>query len=105
MLHTLDASVDQLASTVRKGFKWADLRYSDELELCVCEPEHNVQGHAWVQGLWFGRFFEIPARLLQYEHEVRSRTYDGLHDSMRKAYGDDFGADEPVTVIVYVRTD
>ena len=118
MLHSLDAEVDKLASTVRNGFKWANLRYDEHLELCVCTPnpnnvanglpvdfdaEHDVQGRGLVRDLWFGRFQDIPARLLRYEHEVRSREYNGLLDSMRKAYGDGFAESSPVTVIVYKR--
>jgi hypothetical protein len=106
MLHSLDAGLGATASTVRNGFKWADLEEREQIELCVCtrDPEtHDVQGTGVVLALWFGYFKDIPARLLKYEHEVRSREYSGLLDSMRKAYGDTFNEVSPVTVIVYRR--
>lgn len=108
MLHTLDVAVTDTGSTVRNGFKWADLKKGEVIELCVCtrDPEtHDVQGKGKVDMLWFGYFRDIPAYLLQFEHEVRSRQYGGLYDSMRKAYGDSFGESSPVTVIVYTRVE
>jgi hypothetical protein len=106
MLHSLDAKVHTLASTVRLGGKWSDLEYGENIELCVCtrDPEtHDVQGIGEVVVIWFGRFCDIPARLLQYEHEERSRQYGGLKESMENAYGDKFLPDRPVVVIVYLR--
>jgi hypothetical protein len=106
MLHTLDVAVGDDATTVRNGFKWADLEKGERIKLCVCtrEPEtHDVQGEGKVERLWFGRFHEIPAWYLQFEHELRSREYGGLYDSMRKAYGSSFGENSPVTVILYER--
>jgi len=106
MLHTLDADVGSPASTVRNGFKWADAGLDEELELCVCtrDPEtHDVQGTGTVLETWFGRFCDIPARYLRFEHEIRSREYNGLLDSMRKAYGGEFSENSPVTVLVYRR--
>lgn len=105
MLHTLDVAVGEVTSTVRNGFKWADLDQGELLELCVCLPvgEHRVEGTGEVQELWFGKFKNIPARLLRNEHEVRSRTYDGLLDSMCFAYGVNFTEYNLVTVVVYRR--
>ena len=106
MLHSLDAEVNTLASTVRNGFKWADLHPDEIIELCVCtkDPEtHDVQGTGKVKALWFGYFKDIPARILRFEHEERSRSYRGLLASMRHAYGKGFSEDNPVTVVVYER--
>ena len=113
MLHSLDVAVTDTASTVRNGFKWADLEHGEEFELCVCtsklppgeapEGAHAVQGIGKTEKLWFGRFREIPAWYLQFEHELRSREYGGLYDSMRKAYGDRFSEGSPVTVVLYQR--
>jgi hypothetical protein len=113
-LHALDIKVGQVGSTVRLGGKWADLDTDDQFELCVCtkDPEapddvarqtHDVQGMGVVLDLWFGRFLDIPARLLKYEHEERSREYDGLQDSMVNAYGDAFDPTRAVVVIIYSR--
>jgi hypothetical protein len=114
MLHSLDVAKGDTASTVRLGGKWADLELDEDIELCVCTkdptPEqpsaqtHDVQGYGRVFGLWFGRFADIPARFLEYEHEERSRSYRGLMDSMENAYGDLFTPDKPVVVILYYRT-
>jgi len=107
MLHSLDVAAGDTGSTVRLGFKWADLKKGEIIELCVCtrDPEtHDVQGKGKVEQLWFGYFREIPAYLISFEHELRSRVYWGLYDSMRFAYGDEFGEWSPVTVIIYDRT-
>ena len=107
MLHTLDTAAGDNATTVRLGFKWADLKPGEELFLCVCEREpetHSVQGKGKVEGVWVGKFREIPAYLLQFEHFKPAREYRGLYDSMRKAYGDAFGEWSFVTVVMYQRT-
>lgn len=108
MLHTLDVEVGEYTSTVRNGFKWADLKEGELIELCVCLPtpqDHWVSGVGKVHALWFGRFKNIPARWIANEHEVRSRTYHGLLDSMRKAYGENFDEESPVTVVNYLRVE
>lgn len=113
MLHTLDVEVGEFTATVRNGFKWADLKTFEQIELCVCYPtpcvcyptpqDHLVVGVGEVTGLWFGRFKDIPARLIANEHEVMSRTYLGLRASMERAYGAGFSEDSPVTVVEYLR--
>lgn len=106
MLHTLDVEVGEYTSTVRNGFKWADLQFGERIELCVCMPtpqDHWVSGEGEVINLWFGRFADIPARLIANEHEVQSRTYNGLYSSMIRAYGPGFNEMSPVTVITYLR--
>lgn len=106
MLHTLDVGVGEFTATVRNGFKWADLKKGEHIELCVCLPtpqDHSVVGIGEVDELWFGRFQDIPARLLDNEHEVESRTYGGLFKSMRRAYGLNFSITSPVTVVGYQR--
>lgn len=111
MLHTLDAAVGEETSTVRNGFKWADLGVDEEIELCVCSPNeegahtHDVQGIGRVTGLWFGYFSDIPARFIANEHEVRSRNYFGLLASMRHAYGAVFTEHSTVTVVMYERVE
>jgi hypothetical protein len=149
MLHPLESTPGSHSTTVRKGFKWAEMAGAG-LFLCVCsapckDPELcgrlfwderpasggkrvtvkmpwtvgedseelkfaiwccdncRVQGTGAVLDTWVGRFYDIPARLLQYEHERRSRDYAGLLASMRKAYGDTFGEASFVTVVLYRR--
>lgn len=106
MLHTLDVEPGEFTSTVRNGFKWADLKIGEQIELCVCLPtpqDHVVSGIGEVTELWFGRFEDIPARLIANEHEVQSRAYNGLYASMVRAYGETFSAKSPVTVVGYQR--
>ena len=52
---------------------------------------------------WVGRFAELPARLLQWEHDKTSRDYAGLVASMTKAYGDQFAEHQFVTMVIYRR--
>ena len=112
MLHSLDCMVGEYGSTVRKGNKWADAM-GLTLELCVCEPyidipqemTHTVEGHGVVMDIWSGLFKDVPARYLEHEHEIRSRQYSGLLDSMRKAYGPDFDENEQVVILTYLRED
>ena len=112
MLHSLDIEPGQFGSTVRKGAKWLyRIESEEEIELCVCPNEtyhpsdsgKNIVGHGRVIDWWYGVFRDIPARLLQWEHEERSRNYKGLHISMQKAYGPDFDEESFVTVFLYVR--
>jgi hypothetical protein len=152
MLHSLDVEPNDLGSTVRLGFKWAEVGLGAGLALCVCtahclHPEicgrvfypnmeaandpregHEVrlkmpwkekkrktdlpiwcctncevQGTAGVFDYWVGRFAEIPARLLQWEHDKSSRDYAGLVEAMTRAYGDKFAEHVFVTLVLYRR--
>ena len=105
-LHSLDVEEGAVGSTVRLGGKWADLKEGEIIELCVCtkDPEtHDVQGLGQTLSLWFGRFIDVPAQYLRYEHEEKSREYSGLVSSMKNAYGEDFDTHAPVVVIMYRR--
>lgn len=111
MLHSLDCEVGQRGSTVRNGLKWADVQ-GQQIELCVCAhrqtdiytcPQEDVQGLATVENIWVGKMCDVPAKLIETEHEIRSRQYSGLLDSMRKAYGDAFSEDNQVVVLTYLR--
>lgn len=118
MLHPLDAQTGELASTVRRGLKWGDLEVGERLILCVCssfcrDPEtcNNVSqpqcqvcvrtGEGVIERLWIGNFCDIYARDLRYEHEERSRNYNGLLESMTKAYGEEFTEEDIVVVVTY----
>jgi hypothetical protein len=124
MLHDLEIAAGDWGSTVRKGFKWADVQNGDTLRLCVCsdrcaEPDScgvhiydgeprscencTVKGRGTVDRVWVGFFRDVPAYFLSFEHERRSREYWGLFDSMRKAYGTGFSEQDLVTVVVYRR--
>lgn len=120
MLHDLDLEVNQIGTTVRNGLKWR-VDKGTELLLCVCTDRclTSICNEAWsedvcgnchrvgrgqVLSTWTGKFRDIPARLIENEHEIRSRLYSGLYDSMEKAYGDSFRGGATVTVVEYVRT-
>lgn len=105
-LHQIDISVGQIGTTVRRGNKWFNqAKPQQEIELCVCNEvgNHNVIGVGVIEEMLFTTFSEIPARLIESEHEMSSRLYSGLLYSMRKAYGKDFNESELVTVIKYRR--
>lgn len=118
MLHELEAPVGTSAVTVRLGPKWAD-SLAQDIELCVCRTlclqvegltadmrtVHTIEGHGVVEHIWTGKFLDIPARLIQIEHEIASRQYDGLYLSMKRAYGEQFHASSDVTVVTYRRLD
>lgn len=120
MLHELEVEPDAYGSTVRLGDKWAKAVDGDLLILCVCsepckdpascdDPQDKQcavckrTGVGRVKYSWSGPFASIPAALLEYEHEERSRTYGGLFQSMRKAYGKKFDEESAIIVVVYER--
>jgi hypothetical protein len=106
MLHSLDTPVREYGVTVRLGDKWAKIASEDQdIELCVCDPPdtHTIQGQGTIVEVWHGSFADVPARLIEQEHEIRSRQFSGLYDSMKKAYGDKIDLDSEVTVLKYLR--
>jgi hypothetical protein len=121
MLHTLDVEPGGIGVTVRNGLKWADAN-NEDLILCVCsnrcmdsvcyeDPAAEACGNCDRQGtgkvveIWTGAFYDVPARLIENEHEICSRSYTGLYTSMIKAYGGwtDFYDGSDVTVVAYER--
>lgn len=102
MLHSLDIAPGDFGSTVRLGDKWANA-LNEHIELCVCVPNCHVAGHGRVIEVYQCKFIDVPARLIQFEHELESRLYSGLYDSMKRAYDDKFDHMSDVTVLVYKR--
>jgi hypothetical protein len=89
---------------VKVPLKWLTAKDGTPLTLAIwCCANCSVKGSGSVEATWVGRFHDIPARLLRMEHEVRSRAYDGLFESMQKAYGKGFGEANYVTVVLYRR--
>lgn len=105
--HPIDTKPGEVGVTVRRGRKWADLRAGQRIELTagVDDADRRHVGHAEVLETHLCRFEDIPARLIEYEHEESSRLYSGLLASMRRAYGPNFWAREEVVVLVYRRID
>jgi hypothetical protein len=69
-----------------------------------CCDNCEVQGTGATFDTWVGRFYDVPARLLSYVHELRSRTYIGARKSLGKRYPDVFTEGSYVTLILYRRT-
>ena len=108
MLHSLNLNVGDLGVNVRRINNWFGVKDGDLLELCVCtkDPEtHKIEGHGKIEFLEAYNFRNIPARLLEFEHEEMSRRYFGLLESMRRDYGKEFNEHEQVLVIGYRRVD
>jgi hypothetical protein len=110
-LHTIDIEPGEIGVTVRRGMKWSGAKPGDEIKLCVCvEGDGDTQVHSIV-----GRGIVTYARLtymlgiraweLDHEHSASARTYRGLMDGMRRAYGPDFDEWEDVIVLHYRRVE
>jgi len=106
-IHFLDKNqpnVGQEATTCRKGLKWYNqVNVDDEVNL-VLDPGGAVFGRAVVTRLWFGWFRQVPALLVEIEHDPTCRTYSMLLACMKDIY-DDFKDTDLVTVVQYRRTD
>lgn len=108
-LHRIDTKVGEIGVTVRDGSKWYNIvAPGDKIELCECTEDrevHSIVGHGEVIQLYMGKFSNVPAKYIEFEHEKTSRIYSGLLKSMRKAYGEDWFEDSLVTVLFYKRID
>lgn len=112
-IHPYDSMVGAMATTVRRGEKWFN-EGDRELDLCHCQQQgsyqgeplivHEVVGTARIINRVLMQFRHLTDRMVADEHEESSRTVAGLLESMRRAYGDEFGEDEFVTVLRYWRT-
>lgn len=105
-LHTVDVEPGQSGVTLRNGLKWADA-LDEPILLCECSQRGNtgcnVVGKAIVSGIWKGKFQDLPAKLIEHEHEEASRVYSGLLFSMRRAYGENWPEDSDVVAMTYYR--
>lgn len=104
--HDIDLPVGRRGVTVRRGLKWADAKSGDRLELMTgTGPDDQTHfGEGVVVDAAVYRFKDLPAKLLEMQHEARARQYSGLLASMRKAYGPGFSEDEDVVAMTYERT-
>jgi hypothetical protein len=122
--HDFETPVGETGVTVRRGFKWASVATSTQLELWRCEVPHHgdcpvnsdapeegedrnkncaKQGTGRVVGHWVGQLKDLPARIIEQEHEEKSRTYSGLMFSLRRAYGPQLSDNDYVTALFYIR--
>jgi len=109
-LHTVDVGPGEIGVTARNGTKWSNSEdgernsIHEEIVLCEClNNEHKVVGSAIIEQVWLGQFQDIPAKFIEQEHELSSRYYTGLLSSMRRAYGEDFSENSPITILAYRR--
>lgn len=89
--------------TVRRGIKWIDLR-KDEVLLLSSVEHRTPPTKAHVICAITMPFFEIPAALLEHEHDPNCHTHDGLLTVMRQVYSGFMGS-EAVTVVLYYVTE
>lgn len=104
--HDFETRPGETGVTVRKGFKWAAVENGTALELWRCDRPHQgdcpeldqrdpsdvkvfcaQQGTGRVVGHWVGQLKDLPARIIELEHEAKSRLYSGLVGSLARAYG------------------
>lgn len=86
--------------TVRKGVRWHTI---EGVHIAKPTDENDKRKKKIViLDTEIYRFRELPARVIDKEHDGRARTYLGLLEGMREAYGDDFNEDEYVTVVYFV---
>lgn len=86
--------------TVRRGYKWADLRIGEEVALTSNGHETGLIGK--VKEIRILAFRDIRKDDLKFEHDPTCRTRTGLLREMRRAYPD-FSEGEPVVLVTYVR--
>ena len=97
-----DAGSDTLY-TVRSGSKWFE-RNPRQLTLCECSDDgtaHYERDTVVVVYCQICEFRNIPLSAIEYEHDIQSRSYASLLQTMRQVYGDAFTEHSPVTVIGY----
>lgn len=88
---------------VSLAMPWPDSSGPVVFDLWCCRVCEAVATGA-VYDTWVGRFYDIPARLLSYEHEARRRNYNGLRRSLGERFPDEFSEASYVTVVLYRRT-
>jgi len=84
---------DGINCTVRRGYKWADLKIGEEILL-------NGDKRAIVKKLLICRFNEIKEKDISCEHDPECRTIDGLLSTLSKLYSN-FSNNSVVTVIYF----
>lgn len=104
-LHPVDIGPGESGVTVRRSEKWANVTPGEALEIYSGDIINQVKvGEGKIVSVMSCKFYEIPARLVEMEHEKSSRTYSGLLESMKRAYNEPkFKESDQVVVIAYER--
>jgi len=84
---------DGINCTVRRGYKWADLKIGEEILL-------NGDRRAVVKKLLISRFKEIRKEDILCEHDPECRTIDGLFNALSEIYPG-FSNNSIVTIIYF----
>ena len=104
--HEFSVAVGEIGVTIRRGFKWAQVPVGAVVDLVFQSSPDDVlgesRGTAKVTGVWVGRLLDLPARIIEKEHEPSSRTYSELVSSLKRGYGD-FNEAEYFTALFYKR--
>jgi len=84
---------DGINCTVRRGYKWANLKIGEEILL-------NGDRRAIIKKLLICRFNEIEKKDILCEHDPKCRTIDGLFDVLSEIYSG-FSNNSVVTIIYF----
>lgn len=106
-----------LFTTVRLGDKWKKITNKEDLlEIWFCEESHygrcgaakgcGFKGTAEVHEHWYGALRDVPARLIQHEHNKQCRELEGLKQRLNEIYGghkfrNEVTLDDNVTVVTF----
>ena len=104
--------------TIRVGEKWADLRPGDKVRVVSCYNPHRgdcifagepgsakfgrpcvVHGVAEIKQVVTCDLHKAPARLLEYAHNPKCRTYSGMCDVLEGIYGESLGQEKIVLIL------
>jgi hypothetical protein len=85
--------------TVRRGYKWADLRIGEMIELLDKKIPMGLKGI--ISQVTVKRFKDIKVHELRREHDRLCRSRTGLLRTMKSIYPD-FSVDDVVTIVTYV---
>ena len=103
-LHTLDRSWGNKKAfiTVRKGDKYLHT-VGEEYDLCECHTEegsHFITGSAVVYNtLLVNELRDLSAVVLDMHYNEACKSYSGLIEALKKAYGDEVSDSMKVTVV------
>ena len=92
-----------LNTTVRRGYKWANLNLGETVQLCTNGvPNEKDFVTATIVSLSVRTFSTIIGQDIEAEHDPDCRTYEGLKEAMIRAYGEDFKTSDPCVIIDYL---
>jgi hypothetical protein len=96
---------DGINVTVRNGLKWDGLVTSLPFPVFVKRTgDDHVVSLANIVGKIVLQAKHIPPSILGLEHDGACHNPDGLEEAMKFAYGEEWSAEEKVTVLFFVIT-